>query len=153
MNLSKLEKKKISDILTIRELEINELEQAFPIISQLRTHLSLKEYIGIVKIMADNGYKIVCLFENDEIVSYMGFAKLINLYYGEHIWIYDLVTDERKRSQGYGKLLLSYIEEYAKDNRLNCVALSSNIQRQDAHRFYERTMDYERVSYVFVKRF
>ena len=147
----KLEKKKISNELTIRELEIAELEQAFPIISQLRTHLRLNEYIDMVKMMADNGYKIICLFENDEIVSYAGFAVLVNLYYGEHIWVYDLVTDERKRSQGYGKLLLSYIEEYAKDNRLNCVALSSNIQRQDAHRFYEQTMDYERMSYVFIK--
>jgi len=33
---------------------------------------------------------------------------------------------------------------------LNSIALSSGIQREDSHRFYE-AVDYERVSYVFKK--
>jgi len=151
--LEELEELRISDTLVIRELKISEAEQAFPIISQLRPHLSLDEYISTVKLMEDNGYKIICVFGNGKIVSYAGFARLVNLYYGEHIWVYDLITDENERSKGYGRLLLAYIEEYAKSNRLNCVALSSGIQREDAHRFYEIAMDYERASYVFVKRF
>ena len=138
-------------MIEIKELDINELEKAFPIVSQLRTHLSLEDYINLVKIMKPNGYRIFCLFESGEIVSYAGIAVLTNLYYGEHIWVYELVTDEAKRNKGYGKLLLAYIENYAKDNLLNCVALSSGLQKEEAHRFYENAMNYDKVSYVFKK--
>jgi len=141
----------ISDTLKIKEIGIDELEQAFPVVSQLRTHLSLDEYIAIVKAMQPSGYKAVCLFENDKIVSYAGFARLINLYYGDHVWLYDLVTDKSKQGNGYGKLLLSHIEKWAIDNQLNCIALSSGFQREAAHIFYEKGMGYTKVSYVFKK--
>jgi GNAT superfamily N-acetyltransferase len=141
----------VSEILKIREIKVEELEQAFPVIGQLRTHLSINEYIKIVKDMIPNGYRVICLFENDKIVSYAGFARLINLYYGDHIWVYDLVTDENKRSGGYGKLLLSHIEKTAENNSLNCVALSSGLPKENAHRFYENAMGYLKVSYVFKK--
>ena len=101
----------VSDVLKIRKLEITELEQAFPVIRQLRTHLSLGEYIALAKEMKSDGYQIVCLFEHDTVVSYIGFIKLKNLYYGEHIWVYDLVTEKAKQGRGYGKLLLSSIEK------------------------------------------
>jgi len=147
----KFEEISISDTLMIKELEIGELEQAFPVVSQLRTHLSFDEYIEIVKAMKPGGYQIVCLFENDRIVSYAGFARLINLYYGDHVWVYDLVTDKDKQGKGYGRILLSHIEKWAKDYKLSCVALSSGFQREGAHIFYEKAMDYKKVSYVFKK--
>jgi GNAT superfamily N-acetyltransferase len=137
--------------LKIKRLEIDELEQVYPIINQLRTHLSLEEYVLQVKAMISNGYQIICLFEGDNIVSYAGFANLINLYYGNHVWIYDLVTDKEKRGKGYGKLLLSHIEKWAEDNSLSCVALSSGLQRKNSHKFYEKGMNYDRTSYVFKK--
>ena len=140
----------ISESLKIRELKADELEQAFDVVCQLRTGILLDEFLITVKTMMKNGYKIACLFENNKIVSYVGFSRLLTLY-GDHIWVYDLVTDENQRSKGYGKLLLSYVEELAKSNSLKCVALSSRIQREDAHRFYEKTMNYEKASYLFRK--
>ena len=141
----------ISEILKIRELGIDELEQAYPVIHQLRTHLSLEEYISHVKAMIPYGYQVVCLFEGDNVVTYAGFAEQLNMYYGNHIWVYDLVTDNEKQGNGYGKILLSHIERLAKDNSLSCVALSSGIQREDAHRFYEKGMGYNKTGYVFNK--
>ena len=147
----KFEEILISDILKIRELGIDELEQAFPVISQLRTHLSLEEYISFVKVMKLSGYQIVCLFESEKVVTYAGFAKLVNLHDGSHVWVYDLVTDSARQGKGYGKLLLSYIEKWAKDNLLSRIALSSGFQREGAHRFYEKAMNYNKTSYVFKK--
>ncbi len=141
----------LSEKLRIREIFNNELEKAFPVISQLRTNLNLEEYIKLVETMKNQGYKIICLFEDDKVVSYAGIIQLVNLYYEQHIWVCDLVTDKNKRSNGYGKLLLAYIEQYAQENSLNCVALSSGLLREDAHKFYEHTMDYDKTSYVFKK--
>ncbi|MCL2593639.1 MAG: GNAT family N-acetyltransferase [Defluviitaleaceae bacterium] len=145
----KLKESKISDILKIKEVKLSELEQAFKVLNQLRPNLCFEEYIEIVKNM--DRYQVVCLFENEEVVSYAGFSKQANLYYGNHIWVYDLVTDEAKRGQGLGRILLSYLEECARENSLNCVALSSGLARVDAHKFYEKAMNYDKVSYVFKK--
>jgi len=141
----------LSSTLKIRELELAEFELAFPIVHQLRTHLTLQKFIDLVNEMRATNYQAICLFENEKIVSYAGLANLTNLYYGHHIWVYDLVTDENKRSNGYGKLLLEYIERHAKVNKLDCIALSSRFQLTQAHNFYENYMNYEKLSYVFKK--
>ena len=78
-------------------------------------------------------------------------AEMTNLYHGKHIWVYELVTDEKFRGKGYGNLLLAYIEKYGKDISAERVALASGLQRQEAHRFYEKAMDYAKTSYIFVK--
>lgn len=76
---------------------------------------------------------------------------LICRYIGEFIWVCDLVTDSTKRSKGYGEKLLAYVHEWAKANHYETVALSSGLQRTDAHRFYEEKMGYNKASYVFKK--
>lgn len=101
--------------------------------------------------MKDEGYQVICLLEDNHIVSLCRY-KLTNLYYGNHIWVYDLVTDVNKRLKGYGKLLLSSIEKCAKDNKLNYVALSSGLQRTDTHKFYQQGMNYAQSGYVFQKK-
>jgi GNAT superfamily N-acetyltransferase len=52
----------------------------------------------------------------EKIVAYAGIALRTEFVYGHHIWVYDLVTDSASRSKGYGKTLLSCIDEYAKNN-------------------------------------
>lgn len=141
----------ISETLAIREIETDKLAQVYPLIHQLRQHLSLEEYIAHVEAMIPNGYKVACLFENGDPVAYAGFAEQLNLYYGHHVWVYDLVTEAKKRGGGYGKILLSYIEKWAKDNALSCVALSSGLEKERAHRFYEKGMGYNKAGYVFKK--
>jgi GNAT superfamily N-acetyltransferase len=139
-------------VVVIKEIGSDELKQAFPVVRQLRPHLNEDEYIETAKIMISNGYQIFCVFEDNEIVSYAGIAVLTNLYYGKHIWVYELVTDETKRNKGYGKLLLSHIEKYGKDNSLNCIALSSGLEKEEAHKFYKKAMDYDNVSHGFKKK-
>jgi len=141
----------ISETLTIKELALSELAQAYPVISQLRTHLSLTEYLALASEMKANAYQVLCLFEESQIVAYAGFARGANLYYGRHVWVYDLVTDQAKRGKGYGKLLLSCVEGLAKDNDLECIALSSRFVMKDAHQFYENAMQYDKIGYVFKK--
>jgi len=48
--------------------------------------------------------------------------------------------------------LYSRVHQWAKENNYNIVSLSSGLQRVDAHRFYEEKMQYDKVSYVFLKR-
>ncbi|MBP2078755.1 GNAT family N-acetyltransferase [Oceanobacillus polygoni] len=137
--------------VVIKELETQEdIVEAYPVMRELRTHLSKHAYLDLVKEAREkDGYIVVALYEQDDIVAVVGFKPMITLYYGRFVWVCDLVTSQTKRSKGYGEKLLSYVHEWAKSNKYECVALSSGLQRNDAHRFYERTMNYNKVSYVF----
>ncbi|EKN64336.1 GNAT family N-acetyltransferase [Schinkia azotoformans] len=141
------------DTLMIKELQTQEeILQAFPVMKQLRTHLNEATYLTLVnEAQEKEDYRMFALYDNGEIVAVVGFQPMITLYYGKYIWICDLVTDSTTRSKGYGEKLLSHVHEWAKANHYEAVALSSGLQRTDAHRFYEEKMNYDKVSFVFKK--
>jgi GNAT superfamily N-acetyltransferase len=134
----------------IREL-VTEAEwlDAFPVVSQLRTHLDQAEYLEYIERMTANGYRLFGLFADGELVAVAGVDILTNMYYGRHLWVFDLVTDADHRSKGFGERLLRYLEGWAEDRGYEKIALSSGLQRDAAHRFYEERADMDRVSYVF----
>jgi len=137
----------------VKELHTtNEILGAFPIMQQLRTHLDEQTYLDLVKEAREKDmYRMAALFDGSEMVAVTGFKPMITLYYGRFVWVCDLVTDASKRSKGYGEALLSYVHQWAKEHHYENVALSSGLQREDAHRFYEERMDYDKVSFVFKK--
>lgn len=136
---------------TIKQLQSqNEIIEAYPVMKQLRKHLDESTYLDLVlEAQEKDMYKMFALLEDNEIVAVTGFKPMITLYYGRFVWVCDLVTDANKRSKGYGEKLLTFVHEWAKENNYESVALSSGLQRTDAHRFYEDRMDYDKVSYVF----
>jgi GNAT superfamily N-acetyltransferase len=139
--------------MTIKELK-NEREwkEAFPVMKQLRTHLDETDFLALVEEATQKeGYKLVALYYYDQVVAVTGFMPMVTLYNGRSIWVCDLVTDSAERSNGYGEALLTYVHDWSKENGYDLVSLSSNLQRVDAHRFYEKKMDYDKVSYVFKK--
>ena len=141
------------ETITIKELQSQEeILSAFPIMNQLRTHLDEKTYLDLVtEAQVRDMYRLFALYHDGEIVAVTGFKPMITLYYGRFVWVCDLVTDENKRSNGYGERLLAYVHKWARDNGYESVALSSGLKRTNAHRFYEGQMDYDKVSYVFKK--
>ncbi|AZU62544.1 GNAT family N-acetyltransferase [Neobacillus mesonae] len=136
----------------IRELKNeNEWAAAFSVIQQLRTHLTSTSYLSHLKQMVQEGYQLFAKYDNGRIAAVAGIVLRTNFYYGNHVFVYDLVTDSQHRSQGYGEELLMYIHEYGKNNGCNMVALESGLHRIDAHRFYESKMGYEKFCYSFKK--
>ncbi|MCD2136762.1 GNAT family N-acetyltransferase [Salinicoccus halitifaciens] len=135
----------------IRELKTEaELTEAFPIMQQLRTHLDLRTYLELIKEAQEkHDYRMHALYDAEEIVAVIGYMPMTTLYYGRFLWICDFVTDSNKRSKGYGRKLLSFIEDQAAKDGYESVSLSSGLQRKDAHRFYEEKMNYDKKSYVF----
>ncbi|OIK09759.1 GNAT family N-acetyltransferase [Bacillus sp. MUM 116] len=130
-----------------------EWKEAFPVMKQLRTHLDENSFLQLVQEAVEKeGYQLAALYENEKIVAVTGFMPMITLYNGRSIWVCDLVTDVENRSKGYGKKLLNFVHQWAKENGFRIVSLSSGLQRGEAHRFYEDKMEYDKVSYVFFKR-
>ncbi len=127
-----------------------EMLHAYPVMHELRTHLSEKEYLDLLEKMVPQGYRMFALYVNGNIVAVTGIIELVNFYNSRHIYVYDLVAKQSERSKGYGKELLTYIHEFAKETGCSYVALSSGLQRLDAHRFYEEKMNYDKTSFAFV---
>lgn len=125
--------------------------QAFGVMKQLRTHLNEESYLELLGEMKKEGYKIFALFVNEKVVAIAGVIILTNLYYGKHVWVNDLVTEENERSKDYGQEILSFVSTWAKDNGCSVIALSSGLQRVQAHKFYESKMGFDKSSYVFKK--
>ena len=119
--------------------------------SELRDHLSEDQYFELLDEMIPRGYRMYALREDGRLVAVAGVALLTNLYYGRYMWVYDLITRSDSRSHGYGRALLQHLEDIARAANCDIVALSSGLQRTDAHRFYQQHMGYERASYVFKK--
>jgi GNAT superfamily N-acetyltransferase len=61
-----------------------------------------------------------------------------NTYAGLHLYVDDLVTDERQRSRGLGRALLQWLEQRACAQGCSMLILDSGTQRARAHRFYFR---------------
>ncbi len=137
---------------TIQELTNKEQWlEAFPIMNQLRTDLTQKTYLELLEEMREDGYRLYALYKDNQVVSLAGLSWRVNFYNKRHVFIYDLVTDSAQRSFGYGEKLLSYLHNWAKENGASYVALESGIQRNEAHRFYEEKLDYDKWCYSFRK--
>jgi len=129
-----------------------EFLRAYPIMRQLRTELTEAEYVTLLKNMGTEGYQLLALWLEDEIVALAGCKIQTNFYYGKHVYVFDLITDEASRSKTYGKQLLESVEQWARAEGCTNIALASATHRVGAHRFYEEKMHFTKPSYEFVKK-
>ncbi|MES1042499.1 GNAT family N-acetyltransferase [Peribacillus simplex] len=125
--------------------------EAFPIMNQLRTDLTQKTYLELLEEMRKDGYCWFALYKDTQVLSLAGLSWRVNLYHKRHVFIYDLVKDSAHRSFGYGEKLLSYIHIWAKENGAAYVVLESGIGRNEAHRFYEEKLDFDKWCYSYRK--
>lgn len=136
----------------VRELTgETEFRDAFPVLGQLRDHLSEDEYLEYLRDMRAEGYRLFALFEAGEIVAVAGVVPRTNFYNGHHLFVCDLVTRRDRRSEGHGTRLMEFLEEWARDRGCESITLESGLWREDAHRFYEDGLDMDRYCYTFKK--
>lgn len=136
--------------MQIRELDLKELYTAYDVLSQLRTELSYKEFEDLIYEMRHMEYKMFGIMNGEKLITFAGVAVQTNFYYKRHLYIFDLVTDEKFRGQKYGNMMLEYLNDYAKTNMCENIVLSSSFSKEDAHFFYEKNGFIKRIS-LFVK--
>ena len=126
------------------------LAAVYPVMNELRTRLSEDEFHQRYVAGHLDGYRIAAVFDGDECRACAGYRLLTNFVSGRHLYIDDLVTADRWRSHGYGRLLDKYLLELARNEGCSSVQLDSNVRRRDAHRFYFRER-YWIASFHFVR--
>ena len=113
------------------------LRMAEAVHRQLRPHLP-PNYAGKMAAVFANGGRMAIVVENDTAVSVAVWRLIENTADGRRVYVDDLVSDEQRRSQGSGKLLLDWLESQAVALGCDALTLDSGVQRHRAHRFYFR---------------
>ena len=114
-----------------------DIANCFPVVVQLRPHLSKAEFVKQVKRQQENGYCLVYL-EEGGVKAIAGFRILEMLFHGRFLYVDDLVADDAERSKGYGGALLDWLVNYARSQNCVSLQLDSGVHRARAHRFYFR---------------
>lgn len=115
-----------------------DIAACFAVMSQLRPHLIREEFVDKVRSQMQEGYRMACALDAGDVAAVAGYRIQQGLSWGKYLYVDDLVTDEAKRSQGFGKALLQWLVTEAKRQHCQEFHLDSGTQRKDAHRFYER---------------
>jgi GNAT superfamily N-acetyltransferase len=115
-----------------------EVARCYDIMAELRPHITRDTFLPLVRTMAAEGYRLAFVEEGGEVVAVAGYRMSTNLFMGRHLYVEDLVTAGKKRSQGYGAQLIDWLQKEAGRQKCSFVDLDSGTHRGDAHRFYFR---------------
>jgi GNAT superfamily N-acetyltransferase len=119
-----------------------EIARCFAVMAHLRPHLAEAEFAGRVRAQQAQGYRLAFLEGQEEdqgaVVAVAGFRVMEMLATGRTLYVDDLVTDATRRSRGYGKAMLDWLQEHAREAGCETFSLDSGTHRQEAHAFYFR---------------
>lgn len=114
------------------------IARSFELMSVLRPRLTRQAYLDAVsRLAATTGYRLVGL-DDDGLRALAGIRLGEWLHSGRYLEVEELVTAQDDRSRGYGRALLAWIADHARQHGCAQMRLVSGVQRADAHRFYER---------------
>lgn len=90
-------------------------------------------------ILNDKNKKMFVVEENNNLIAYAELHIIPNLrrgyFRGE---IEGIIVTERMRRKGIGTKLFDAIKAYCKEHNIKIIKLTSGLQLENAHRFYER---------------
>ena len=116
-----------------------EIARCFPVMGQLLPNLREEEFVSRIKHLMKTSYSLVYLEDNANVCSVAGFRVIEMLSSPRPYLVVDeMVTDEDKRSQGYGDVLFEWLITYARQHSCRQIHLDSSVRFVEAHRFYFR---------------
>lgn len=115
-----------------------EIARCFPVMRHLRPALAEGEFVGRVEGQRAEGFLLAYLEDEGAVRSVAGFRMYGMLATGRTMYVDDLVTDPACRSRGYGKVMLRWLMNHAREAGCETFSLDSGTQRKEAHAFYFR---------------
>ena len=113
------------DDFEVRRLEPGEWAGVFPIVLQLRPHLTAEQFLSQVRRQSHSGYELVGAFRAGRIVGVLGMRPVHTLTRGPHLHVDDIIIDEREQKTGGGRALMNYAEADARARGMAAVFLDA----------------------------
>lgn len=129
--------------ISIREATKEDLAALASLMNELGYSTSLEEMeIRFDNISNHPDYKTFIVCEEDQIV---GMAGVVHNYFfeqnGKYVRLVAFVISHSNRKKGLGKLLLKYVERWAKNSGATSIFLNcgNRDERKQAHKFYQKS--------------
>ena len=139
--------------MVIKQATEQDFAYAFSFIEKLWDYnVYDKEIVKSVykEVLADD--KSFAFFLCDENGNYCGFChgSFFPTFWmsGSTCYLASILTDEKYRGMGYGRLMVDHVKELAKERGCKAIILDSGMQRKAAHAFYEK-YGFEKSCYGF----
>jgi len=114
-----------------------EIGRCYEVMVELRPQLKDRAtFVERVVRQEKKGYLLAYLEADGKIRAVAGYRFLESLFSGCFLYVDDLVTRSTDRSVGYGRKLLNWLVQQAREHKCKNLELDSGVQRFDAHRFY-----------------
>lgn len=111
----------------------------YSVMRQLRPNVKKSDYLRMVRLQEKEvQFRLARLKVRGRVECVAGFRLCRSLGWGRYLYVDDLVTDKHHRSKGTGKMMFSWLVEYARKEGCDELRLDSAVYRHDAHRFYLR---------------
>lgn len=135
--------------ISLREARVSDLPAILPLLDQLRDKSSRPDRPGeeltpaheeALREILESRYLTVLVAEVDGAVAgtcALAFLPNINHSAKPYCILENMVVDESVRGAGAGRALIEHAVKLAREHGCYKLSLTSNLQRADAHRFYE----------------
>ncbi|KDN54141.1 GNAT family N-acetyltransferase [Flavobacterium seoulense] len=129
----------------------NEIAFCWEAISVLRPMLVKENFISQIQDMQKEGYHLLYIEENKQVIAIAGYRIHTMLYCGKMLYLDDLSTLESHRGKGYASKLLNHLKEIALEQNCISIQLDSGPSRTKAHKLYFKE-DFTISAYHFHKK-
>ena len=97
-------------------------------------------YATFVQIAADPNHQLIVAETDREVIGtlHLMFLPSISFQGGLRAQVESVRVDKECRNRGYGRQIMEWTIERARERGARTIQLTSHLSRKDAHRFYER---------------
>jgi GNAT superfamily N-acetyltransferase len=126
--------------INIEILPQSDYYKIVPLTLQLSPELKEELILQRLEEMKTTGFNIIGANDklDDTLMAISGFWVNTKLYSGRYLEIDNFVVGANHRGKGLGKLMVDWMENYAKSINCQMIMLDAYIINTEAHKFYER---------------
>jgi ribosomal protein S18 acetylase RimI-like enzyme len=123
----------------MRQIEEGDIAACYPVMRQLRPHLSDPEdFVNRWRRQTAGGYHLVAIQAGLRPTALAGYRFLENLVHGPFLYVDDLIVDENARNERQGARLIDWLKEEARTRGCRKLVLDTALGNALAQRFYFR---------------
>ena len=106
------------------------------VLQELYPSLTHEQYDQELELMLPHNYGQLAVFDDEQCVAICGFWIGNKLWIGKYLELDNIVVSEAHRRKGIGELIFKVLEQKAKEENCNMLALDSYTSNFKAHKFF-----------------
>lgn len=137
--------------ITIQKLNLDFLDNILDLVQKINPHKTFDELSQKqIEMFTYDHYHCFGIFNDNILVGLSSAWVTVRFYCGKQLEVDNLMVEPTLQSKGYGKILMEYLENWAKENGCLTVELNTYVFNERSHKFYFN-QGYKIIGYHFQK--